>query len=154
MKKYQCLSEALQGDEAVKYVDAVSYSMMLKAYLASSRMEEARALVKEFPARGLPANKVTYNELLNAKVVSCDRQGMWAIVDEMLGAGLKVNLITCSILLVEALGFNRLGEETLQLVQEQPRCEDRESMINTVADSTVLKGVAVLKCINKVVTFL
>ena len=88
------------------------------------------------------------------KVVSCDRQGMWAIVDEMLGAGLKVNLITCSILLVEALGFNRLGEETLQLVQEQPRCEDRESMINTVADSTVLKGVAVLKCINKAVTFL
>ena len=107
----------------MKYVDAVSYSMMSKAYLASSRMEEARALVKEFPARGLPANKVTYNELLNAKVVSCDRQGMWAIVDEMLGAGLKVNLITCSILLVEALGFNRLGEETLQLVQEQPRCE-------------------------------
>ena len=55
---------------------------------------------------------------------------------------------------MEALGLNRLGEETLQLVQEQPRCEDRESMINTVADSTVLKGVAVLKCINKVVTFL
>ena len=50
----------------MKYVAAVSYSMMLKAYLASSRMEEARALVKEFPARGLPANKVTYNELLKA----------------------------------------------------------------------------------------
>ena len=83
----------------MKYVDAVSYSMMSKAYLASSRMEEARALVKEFPARGLPANKVTYNELLNAKVVSCDRQGMWAIVDKMLGAGLKVIWFTCSILL-------------------------------------------------------
>jgi pentatricopeptide repeat protein len=237
-------------------VDVVSYNTTLKAYLASNRMEDARALVKEMTARGLPANKVTYNELLNAKVASRDHQGMWAIVDEMLGAGLKVNLITCSILLkslsersgesdvtrvmalvddleesidevlfsstveacirikqlgmlsqfidtqkskgifksisapifgammkafghagnvhqvrdlwaqmqenqvkptaitigcvVEALVINRRGEEAWQLVQEQLRCEDRKSMINTVVYSTVLKGFAVSKRIDKV----
>jgi len=71
--------------------------------------------------------------------------------DEVL---LSSTVEACTRNVVEALGFNRLGEETLQLVQEQPRCKDRESMINTVVDSTVLKGVAVLKCIEKVVTFL
>eukprot|EP00930_Biecheleria_cincta_P104744 TRINITY_DN9714_c0_g1_i5.p1 TRINITY_DN9714_c0_g1~~TRINITY_DN9714_c0_g1_i5.p1 ORF type:complete len:867 (+),score=189.92 TRINITY_DN9714_c0_g1_i5:92-2692(+) len=238
------------------YVDVVSYNTMLKAYLASNRMEEARALVKEMSTRGLPANKVTYNELLNARVESRDFRGMWTIVDEMLRAGLKVNLITCSILLkslsehsgdsevarimalvdgleepidevlfsstieafirigqlgmlsqfieaqktkgifkgisapmfgamikafgeagnvhqvrelwaqmqenqvkptaitigcvVEALVINRRGEEAWQLVQEQVRYDDRKQMINTVVYSTVLKGFAVSKRIDKV----
>ena len=66
--------------------------------------------------------------------------------DEVL---LSSTVEACTRNVVEALGFNRLGEETLQLVQEQPRCKDRESMINTVVDSTVLKGFAVSKCIVK-----
>ena len=70
--------------------------------------------------------------------------------DEVL---LSSNVEACIRNVVEALGFNRLGEKTLQLVQEQPRCDDRKSMINTVVDSTVLKGFAVSKCIGKVVTF-
>ena len=59
----------------------------------------------------------------------------------------------CIRSVLEALVINRLGEEALQLVQERPRCEDRKSMINTVVDATVLKGFAVSKCINKLVTF-
>ena len=55
---------------------------------------------------------------------------------------------------MEAFVINRLGKEALQLVQGQPRCEDRYSMINTGVHSTVLKGVAGSKRIDKVVAFL
>ena len=51
---------------------------------------------------------------------------------------------------IVALAFNRLGEEAWQLVQEQLRGRDRKSMINTVVYSTILKGVAVSKRIDKV----
>ncbi|CAE7411948.1 unnamed protein product [Symbiodinium sp. CCMP2456] len=260
------------------FVDVVSYNTVLKGYLASGRLGEARSLVQEMTSRGLAANKVTYNELLNAKVAARDRVGMWSIVDQMLQAGLKANLITCSILLksltqhsaetdlarvlslidsveepidevlfssiieacirikrldslsdfigrykvkglfknisapiygamikafgeaghlhqvrelwaqlrlgfrlkvtkrvvscgdgkmtrqshnvkptaitigcvVEALVINKQGEEAWQLVQDQLQYDDRKSMINTVVYSTVLKGFAVSKRIDKV----
>mmetsp|Transcript_72746 Transcript_72746/g.170568 ORF Transcript_72746/g.170568 Transcript_72746/m.170568 type:complete len:869 (-) Transcript_72746:213-2819(-) len=238
------------------FVDVVSYNTVLKGYLASGRLGEARSLVQEMTSRGLAANKVTYNELLNAKVAARDRAGMWSIVDQMLQAGLKANLITCSILLksltqhsaetdlarvlslidsveepidevlfssiieacirikrldslsdfigrykvkglfknisapiygamikafgeaghlhqvrelwaqlqshnvkptaitigcvVEALVINKQGEEAWQLVQDQLQYDDRKSMINTVVYSTVLKGFAVSKRIDKV----
>ncbi|CAE7241489.1 unnamed protein product [Symbiodinium sp. CCMP2592] len=238
------------------FVDVVSYNTVLKGFLASGRLGEARSLVQEMTSRGLAANKVTYNELLNAKVAARDRAGMWSIVDQMLQAGLKANLITCSILLksltqhsaetdlarvlslidsveepidevlfssiieacirikrldslsdfigrykvkglfknisapiygamikafgeaghlhqvrelwaqlqshnvkptaitigcvVEALVINKQGEEAWQLVQDQLQYDDRKSMVNTVVYSTVLKGFAVSKRIDKV----
>eukprot|EP00913_Durusdinium_trenchii_P032376 g30313.t1 len=91
--------ELFEEMKHLSFVDVVSYNTLLKGYLASNRMADARALVQEMSSRGFSANKVTYNELLNAKVASRDRVGMWRIVDEMLSAGLKANLITCSILL-------------------------------------------------------
>merc|ERR1719277_234079 len=72
---------------------------MIKALLSQGLFEDARALVKEMPARGLKANKVTYNELLHARVLAKDRRGMWGIVDEMQEAGVRANAVTCSILL-------------------------------------------------------
>lgn len=248
--------ELFEEMKHLSFVDVVSYNTLLKGYLASNRMADARALVQEMSSRGFSANKVTYNELLNAKVASRDRVGMWRIVDEMLSAGLKANLITCSILLksltphssekdlarvldliknleeqidevlfssiieacirlkrldtlsdfieryknkglfrnisapiygamikafgeqghlhqvrelwaqlqahnvkptaitigcvVEALVINKQGEEAWQLVQDQLQYPDRKSMINTVVYSTVLKGFAVSKRIDKV----
>jgi len=46
--------------------------------------------------------------------------------------------------------INRRGEEAWQLVQEQLRYDDRKQLINTVVYSTVLKGFAVSKRIDKV----
>jgi len=238
------------------YADVVSYNTILKAFLSSGLMAEARALVKEMSTRGVPANRVTYNELLNAKVIAGDRKGMWSIVEEMMGANVKASFITCSILLksltrnsppwevermmdlidkleetleevlftsiieacirikqltmlsdvlrrykpkgifknlaaptygtmikafgeagvvsqvrelwsemqaqnvkptaitigcmVEALVINNQGDEALELVHKQMECEDRRKMINTVVYSTVLKGFAVVKNIDKV----
>eukprot|EP00439_Symbiodinium_sp_Y106_P023694 s5439_g2.t3 len=118
---YNCYLDACEMKQ-LGFVDVVSYNTVLKGYLASGRLGEARSLVQErvakrggtswhvgvrgkhgageeMTSRGLAANKVTYNELLNAKVAARDRAGMWSIVDQMLQAGLKANLITCSILL-------------------------------------------------------
>ena len=55
------------------FIDVVSYNTILKAHLALGHFQEARSLLQEMTACGLPAYKVTYNELLNALVIAKDR---------------------------------------------------------------------------------
>ena len=72
--------------EHSEYDEAASYNTTTEAYLASIRMEEVGALLKETFVRLLPANNVMYNEPLRAQVASLDRQGIWVIVDEIFEA--------------------------------------------------------------------
>ena len=52
------------------FIDVVNYNTILKAHLALGHFQEARSLLQEMTACGLPANNVTYNELLNALVIA------------------------------------------------------------------------------------
>merc|ERR1719450_267875 len=63
--------------------------------------------------------------------------------------GVKPTSITLGCM-TEALVVNGEAEEALKLLHEQLGTEERKASINTVIYSTVLKGFAVSKNINKV----
>merc|ERR1719401_2925379 len=109
---------------------------MLKAHLASGRMEEARALMAEMSRQGLQANKVTYNEMLHAKVIAKDRKGIWCLVEEMRGAGVKANSVTCSILL-KSLTENSSEAEVKRVTD---LIEEIEESIDEVLFSSVIEA--------------
>merc|ERR1719379_2597313 len=81
------------------FVDAVSYNTVMKAHLGLWQFDEARALLREMSAQGLPANRVAFNEFLRALIAARDRRAAWALVDDMRAAQLAPDATTCSLLL-------------------------------------------------------
>jgi pentatricopeptide repeat protein len=95
----QAALEYFEQMKQLNLVDVVSYNTVLRAHLSLQRFEDARALLREMSARGLPANRVTYNDFLRALVAARDRRAMWALVDDMTASGVAPDGTTCSILL-------------------------------------------------------
>merc|ERR1712100_98715 len=73
------------------HANVVSYNTMLKAHIKRGQVNEAQELLREMPARGLTASKVTYHELLNMMVTNRDKKNTWRLLDEMREAGVTMN---------------------------------------------------------------
>jgi len=108
---HNCLIESyIQCDDlsgAVKHfrevaslgsADVVTYNTVLKALLSLGQMAEAKKLLCEMAARGLPATRVTFHQMLNAEVSAGHQRGIWKVVDEMTAAGHAPDAVTCAIL--------------------------------------------------------
>merc|ERR1719453_556824 len=78
--------------------DVVTYNTVLKALLSLGNMTEAKKLLAEMAARGLPASRVTFHQMLNAEVNTGNQRGVWKVVDEMTAAGHIPDAVTCAIL--------------------------------------------------------
>merc|ERR1719298_236872 len=61
-------------------------------------MNEAKKLLSEMAASGLPASRITFHQMLNAEVNTGNQRRIWKVVDEMTAAGHAPDVVTCSIL--------------------------------------------------------
>merc|ERR1719393_47915 len=99
----QCddLSGALKHFREVAHsgtADVVTYDTVLKALLSLGQQAEAKKLLSEMAAQGLPASRVTFHQFLNAEVSAGNQRGIWKVVDGMVAAGHAPDVVTCSIL--------------------------------------------------------
>merc|ERR1719498_347562 len=105
----------------------MSCNTVLKAYLSLWQFGEARALIREMSAQGLPANRVAFNEFLRALIAARDRRAAWALVDDMQAAQVAPDATTCSILLKSLTEHSHSAdvERTMSLLQrmEEPMDE-------------------------------
>merc|ERR1719461_1048726 len=73
---------------------------------------------------------------------------LWSEMDKL---GVKPTAITIGCM-TEAMVMNDQADEALNLVREQFECKERRDCVNTVIYSTLLKGFAVSKRIDKVMS--
>merc|ERR1719159_1635984 len=78
--------------------DVVTYNIVLKGLLSLGQIEEAKKLLSEMAASGLPASRITFHQMLNAEVNTGNQRGVWKVVDEMTAAGHAPDAVTCAIL--------------------------------------------------------
>merc|ERR1719321_425320 len=118
--------------------DVVTYNTVLKALLSLGQTAEAKKLLCEMAARGLPASRVTFHQLLNAEVTVGNQRGVWKVVDEMQAAGHVPDAVTCAILAKSlkdgAHPWN--VERVMNLVAELPGPID-EVLLSSMVEATV-----------------
>merc|ERR1719321_1364432 len=118
--------------------DVVTYNTVLKALLSLGQTTEAKKLLCEMAARGLPASRVTFHQMLNAEVNVGNQRGVWKVVDEMTAAGHAPDAVTCAILAKSlkdgAHPWN--VERVMNLVAELPGPID-EVLLSSMVEATV-----------------
>mmetsp|Transcript_105684 Transcript_105684/g.187941 ORF Transcript_105684/g.187941 Transcript_105684/m.187941 type:complete len:866 (-) Transcript_105684:186-2783(-) len=138
-------------DSVDEPMDEVLFSSVIEACIRIRNLDTLASFIQRSAKQGVFKNLAApvfgamikaFGEAGHVKQV----RGLWAQMQEH---QVKPTSITMGCV-VEALVINHCGEEAWQLVQDQLQMEDRKSMINTVVYSTVLKGFAVAKRIDKV----
>jgi len=138
-------------DDIEDSIDEVLFSSVIETCIRLKQLKMLSDFLKRYKAKGVFASlsAPTYGTMIKAYgeagTVSQVRE-LWAAMDEH---HVKPTSITIGCM-VEALVINNQGEEALELVRKQLDTDDRRNMINTVVFSTVLKGFAVAKRVDKV----
>ncbi|CAJ1378370.1 unnamed protein product, partial [Effrenium voratum] len=132
-------------------IDEVLFSSIIEACIRIKKLDTLASFIARYKSKGLFKNISA--PIFGAMIKAFGEAGqlhqvrdLWA---QLQGHNVKPTAITIGCV-VEALVINKQGEEAWQLVQDQLQYPDRKSMINTVVYSTVLKGFAVSKRIDKV----
>jgi len=134
-------------------IDEVLFSSVIEACIRIKQMDLLSDLMKRYRQKGgfVNLSAPTYGSMIKAYGQAGDVtrvQELWA---EMQERGVKPTSITLGCL-TEALVINNQGDEAWELVRQQMENEERRGCINTVIYSTVLKGFAVTKRVDKVFT--
>mmetsp|Transcript_64362 Transcript_64362/g.181487 ORF Transcript_64362/g.181487 Transcript_64362/m.181487 type:complete len:942 (+) Transcript_64362:146-2971(+) len=138
-------------DSIEESIDEVLFSSVIEACIRIKQMDLLSELMKRYRQRGgfVKLSAPTYGSMIKAYGQAGDVtrvQELWA---EMQERGVKPTSITLGCL-TEALVINNQGDEAWELVRQQMENEERRGCINTVIYSTVLKGFAVTRCMEKV----
>jgi pentatricopeptide repeat protein len=127
------LSSAIEACIRIKQLDRLSELMRRHKQKGCLRNLAAPAYGSMIKAYGQAGNMVRVHEL-------------WLEMGEL---GVKPTAITLGCM-TEAMVMNDQANEALELVREQYDCKERRGCINTVIYSTLLKGFAVSKRMDKV----
>lgn len=132
-------------------IDEVLFSSIIEACIRIKKLETLSDFIEHYKTKGLFKNisAPVYGAMIKAFGEAGHLHQVRELWAQLQRHNVKPTAITIGCV-VEALVINKQGEEAWQLVQDQLQYPDRKSMINTVVYSTVLKGFAVSKRIDKV----
>mmetsp|Transcript_13840 Transcript_13840/g.32962 ORF Transcript_13840/g.32962 Transcript_13840/m.32962 type:complete len:870 (-) Transcript_13840:297-2906(-) len=133
-------------------IDEVLFSSIIEACIRIKKLDSLSDFIGRYKLKGLFKNisAPIYGAMIKAFGEAGNLHQVRELWAQLQSHNVKPTAITIGCV-VEALVINKQGEEAWQLVQDQLQYSDRKAMINTVVYSTVLKGFAVSKRIDKVV---
>lgn len=132
-------------------VDEVLFSSIIEACIRLKKLNLLSDFIRRYRQKGIFFNihAPTYGTMIKAYGEAGDVAQVKDLWNEMQTNNVKPTAITIGCM-VEALVINHQGDEAWDLVQKELQVEERKGLINTVVYSTVLKGFAVAKRIDKV----
>ncbi|CAE8613627.1 unnamed protein product [Polarella glacialis] len=138
-------------DKAEDAMDEVLFTSIIEACIRIKQINMLVDVLKRYRCKGIFAklSSQTYGSMIKAFGEAGHVNQVRDLWAEMQDHSAKPTAITIGCI-VEALVINNYGDEALEFVHQQLESEDRRRMINTVVYSTVLKGFAVAKRIDKV----
>jgi pentatricopeptide repeat protein len=138
-------------DDVEEAIDEVLFSSVIEACIRIRQLPLLSDLMRRYRHKGAFVNLTapTYGSMIKAYGQAGDVARVRELWHEMEERGVKPTSITLGCM-TEALVANNQPEEAWQLIHAQLESEERKGCINTVIYSTVLKGFAVLRRIDKV----
>jgi len=138
-------------DEVEEPIDEVLFSSVIEACIRICQLDLLSDLMRRYRQKGSFVNLTapTYGSMIKAYGQAGDVVRVRELWNEMEERGVKPTSITLGCM-TEALVTNNQADEAWQLVHTQLQSEERQGCINTVIYSTVLKGFAVTRRIDKV----
>lgn len=132
-------------------IDEVLFSSVIEACIRIKHLDLLSDMMRRYRGRGgfVNLSAPTYGSMIKAYGQAGDASRVQELWQEMEERGVKPTSITVGCM-VEALVANGLAEEAWELVHAQLESEERRGCINTVIYSTVLKGFAVAKRLDRV----
>jgi len=138
-------------DEVEDGMDEVLFSSVIEACIRIRQLDVLSDLMKRYRQKAGFVNLTapTYGSMIKAYGQSGDVARVRELWREMEERGVKPTSITLGCM-TEALVANQKPDEAWELLNTQLETEERKVCINTVIYSTVLKGFAVARRIDKV----
>jgi len=138
-------------DKVEEAVDEVLFSSVIEACIRIRQLDLLSDLMRRYRQKGGFVNLTapTYGSMIKAYGQSGNVVRVRELWAEMEERDIKPTSITLGCM-TEALVVNSLAEEALELIHTQDASAERRGCINTVIYSTVLKGFAVSRRIDKV----
>mmetsp|Transcript_60427 Transcript_60427/g.174342 ORF Transcript_60427/g.174342 Transcript_60427/m.174342 type:complete len:1086 (-) Transcript_60427:65-3322(-) len=132
-------------------IDEVLFSSVIEACIRIKQLDLLSDLMRRYRHKGSFVNlsAPTYGSMIKAYGQAGDALRVSELWHEMEEHGVKPTSITLGCM-VEALVVNNQADEAWELIHKELEDEERRGCINTVIYSTVLKGFAVTKRIDKV----
>lgn len=138
-------------DEVEETIDEVLFSSVIEACIRIRKLDVLSDLMKKYREKGGFVNLTapTYGSMIKAYGQSGDLARVRELWREMDVQGVKPTSITLGCM-TEALVSNYKSDEAWELLNAQYSTEESKGFVNTVIYSTVLKGFAVERRIDKV----
>eukprot|EP00928_Gymnodinium_smaydae_P062247 TRINITY_DN46155_c0_g1_i1.p1 TRINITY_DN46155_c0_g1~~TRINITY_DN46155_c0_g1_i1.p1 ORF type:complete len:1115 (+),score=299.63 TRINITY_DN46155_c0_g1_i1:138-3347(+) len=138
-------------EEVEEPVDEVLFSSVIEACIRIRQLDLLSDFMRRYRRKGAFVNLAapTYGSMIKAYGQAGDVVRVRELWAEMQERGVKPTAITLGCM-TEALVQNHQAEEAWQLLHTELASEERKSSINTVIYSTVLKGFAFAKRVDKV----
>merc|ERR1719352_213471 len=138
-------------EELEESIDEVLFSSVIEACIRIKQLELLSDLMRRYRQKGGFVNLTapTYGSMIKAYGQAGDVVRVRELWHEMEERDVKPTSITLGCM-AEALGTNNFAEEALEFLHKQLEIEERRACINTVIYSTVLKGFATARRIDKV----
>jgi len=138
-------------DEVEDSIDEVLFSSVIEACIRIRQLDVLSDLMRRYRQKSGFANLTapTYGSMIKAYGQAGNVIRVRELWEEMAERNILPTSITLGCM-TEALVSNRLADEALELLHSQFELEDRKVCINTIIYSTVLKGFAFARRIDKV----
>merc|ERR1719160_261376 len=138
-------------DEVEEAIDEVLFSSVIEACIRIKKLDVLSDLMRRYRQKGGFVNLTapTYGSMIKAYGQYGDIARVRELWREMEERGVKPTSITLGCM-TEALVANQQADEAWELLHNQSEIDDRKGCVNTVIYSTVLKGFAVARRIDKV----
>merc|ERR1719355_476297 len=132
-------------------MDEVLFSSVIEACIRTRRLDLLSNMMRKYANQGglLALTAPTYGSMIKAYGQAHDVERLWELWNEMTQRGVRPTAITLGCM-VDALVKNNAVESAWQLLHELLQDEQLNTLVNTVIYSTVLKGFAMSKQVNKV----
>merc|ERR1719491_147050 len=138
-------------EEIEEPIDEVLFSSVIEACIRIRQLDLLSDLMRRYRSKGSFVNLAapTYGSMIKAYGQAGDLARVRELWQEMEVQGVKPTSITLGCL-TEALVINGSPDEAWELLHKQLESEERRGCINTVIYSTVLKGFASSRRMDKV----
>jgi len=138
-------------DEIDEPFDEVLFSSVVEACIRIKHLGSLSDMMRRYNKKGrfVALTAPTYGSMIKAFGQAADADGAWEVWNEMSVRDVRPTPITIGCM-VEALVTNGRAEEAWELIRTELRSEERRGCINTVIYSTLLKGFALMKRVDKV----
>jgi len=138
-------------DEVDEAIDEVLFASVIEACIRIRQLDLLSDLMRRYRQKKATINlsAPTYGSMIKAYGQAGDVNRVRELWNEMEERGVQPTAITFGCM-TEALVANNQADEAWQLVHAQLESEERKGCVNTIIYSTVLKGFAVQKRMDKV----